>query len=422
MDFVNSETILKMDRKVANDNYNEIDNSFKAYKDEKKLHEGDDYQAHMFDRSYFGGTEESQRLIDYYKTKIDMTDDDIKGIKDNMHAAPAFDVITQEQYNSKNRLSKYKYRRKVKKYFKKRRDNRKEVYDKGKKFKDLKDEEIKASRLDRKLFVLDEKVRIQEKINGYYNAGVYQDVQEDADSIEAAYQREKSNEFRRAELDVAAYEAKVQGINKSEGMTALGFYTDYTEHCVKMNNYLRFGAISGFENYAKKGRDLIRSNKIGRDLVVRRGVKGVKSLGYMLNLPNVDKMSYEDIKNAFEQKIHSEEEIIMSDKGFISTSLPFVLPSYTAEGENSINNPSNNSPVGIEFIILAKKGTQAINLTTTSKHFGECELLLKPGTKFKMVKAVTDGSAKLENGSEGSWKIYLTTIPSSEDGELKEAS
>ncbi|SEK17497.1 ADP-ribosyltransferase exoenzyme [Pseudobutyrivibrio ruminis] len=422
MDFVNSEVILGIDRKAAIDKNKGLNDNFIAYRDEKKLHEGDDYQAHMFDRSYFGGNEESQRLIDYYKTKIDMTDDDIKGIKDNMHAAPAFDVITQEQYNSKNRLSKYKYRRKVKKYFKKRRDNRKEVYDKDKDFKDLKVGAQKASRLDRKLFVLDEKVRIQEKINGYYNDGVYQDVQEDADAMEAAYQREKSNDFRKAELDVAAHEAAVQQINKGTGMQALDDYTSDTAKCYQMNNYLRFGVMSGYGKNAEKGLDLLKSNKIGRDLVVRRGVKGVKTLGYMLNLPNVDKMSYEDIKNALEQKIHSKEEIIMSDKGFISTSLPFVYPSYAAEGENNINNPSNNSPVGIEFIILAKKGTHALNLTTRSNFAKECELLLKPGTKFKMVKAITDGSANLENGSAGSWKIYLTTIPSSEDGELKEAS
>ena len=76
----------------------------------------------------------------------------------------------------------------------------------------------------------------------------------------------------------------------------------------------------------------------------------------------------------------------------------------------------------MEFIILVKKGTKAVNMTPLSNNVHENELLLKPGTKFKLVDADTNGTADIINGAPGSWKVYLTTIPSEENGVLKEAS
>ena len=183
-----------------------------------------------------------------------------------------------------------------------------------------------------------------------------------------------------------------------------------------MNKYLRGdNADAGYSSYVADGQKALNESKLSRDLVVRRGVKGVQTIGHMLGLPNVDKMSLDEIKQAFDNKKNSGDDVIMTENGFMSTSLPFNAPSYPAEG-------NTKCPIGVEFIILVKKGTKAVNMTPLSNNVHENELLLKPGTKFKLVDADTNGTADIINGAPGSWKVYLTTIPSEENGVLKEAS
>ena len=49
-------------------------------------------------------------------------------------------------------------------------------------------------------------------------------------------------------------------------------------------------------------------------------------------------------------------------------------------------------------------------------------MLIAPGTKFKVVDAQLDGKADIMVGNKKSWKIYLESIPVSEEGIKKEGA
>ena len=106
--------------------------------------------------------------------------------------------------------------------------------------------------------------------------------------------------------------------------------------------------------------------------------------------------------------------MIMTDKGFMSTAMPNATKNFDAE--------SGSGGIGIEFIILAKKGTPALNVSTISFKPEEKEIVIAPGTKFKVLDMKLDGDGKILHGNEKSWKIYLSTIPDSEEGILNDAA
>ena len=88
----------------------------------------DHMQSKRFDRSYFGGEQEVQRLIDRYKAKnLELSKEEMDKLRDNAPEGPDFEVLSEEQYRQKNAFGRYKYRRNVKKYFKKRKDILEEI-------------------------------------------------------------------------------------------------------------------------------------------------------------------------------------------------------------------------------------------------------------------------------------------------------
>ena len=108
----------------------------------------------------------------------------------------------------------------------------------------------------------------------------------------------------------------------------------------------------------------------------------------------------------------------MTEDGFVSTSLPGASTLYEA----GCINP-DHPEIGIEFFILAKKGTQALNINVAGVAAwgdGENELLMNAGTKFRLVKAVFDppaqGQSNVMQGHAQSWKFYLETVPEEEQG------
>ena len=376
----------------------------------------DHIQSKRFDRSYFGGEQEVQRLIDRYKAKnLELSKEEMDKLRENAPEGPDFEVLSEEQYRQKNAFGRYKYRRNVKKYFKKRKDTLEEIKEKE---KTGKKESAKAKRL--RLFSnmvakLDSKVSLQEKTENYKKKGFFRDVEEDADDMDAAYEEVRTNqEMKDAEIDLAVHEAELWKNEDGAGCNAIDGYCALSGTCARMNAYLRNGSYSGYANQVNKANNLLGKAKLSRDLVVRRGVNGVNCIAHMLNLPNANEMTEDQIKAALKNKVESGEEVIMSDKGFMSTSIPLVPPSYSA-GDDTVGGN-----IGVEFIILAKKGTHAMNVTPLSTHIKESELLIKPGTKLKLVKAQLDGDAQIINGHSKSWKIYLATVPESEEGIRKE--
>ncbi len=212
----------------------------------------------------------------------------------------------------------------------------------------------------------------------------------------------------------------LQGVVKEYTGKAYTLYNGYLRGTEKLSDQTKKKVIR-----MKEG---LKAFKIDRNIVVRRAVKGLETLEKMLNL-DIDAGGYyaDRLKDAIKEKIakRNGKPVILKDPGFISTS---TKPS-------SDFLPKDDD--GIEFIINVKKGTQAVNLTTLSEYERESELLLNAGTKFKLVKIYYNGcedeeerplcyqqtpkykGKKLTKDWQRIWKVYLETIPSKEEGQLK---
>jgi hypothetical protein len=221
------------------------------------------------------------------------------------------------------------------------------------------------------------------------------------------------NEYEEAEQKLA--EKQIELINKTKpiALTMIKAYcfTDYT----LANKFLRKGSMKpGYEKVI----EAMKENPLKKDHVVRRAVANLSTAGFMLGLENPDEMTEEELKTALKEEFNKSKlngtEMIMTEKGFMSTSLP--------NATNNFKAVSGSGKIGIEFIILAKKGTPALNISTVSSKPEEKELLLAPGTKFKVLDMQLDGEANILYGKEGSWKIYLSTISESEEGIQKKVA
>lgn len=158
-------------------------------------------------------------------------------------------------------------------------------------------------------------------------------------------------------------------------------------------------------------------------MVVRRGVGSTDVLKHMLgvNDSSAGTMNDEKIKNHIKEKLDKKQDIIITEKGFCSTaetSKAGYKAGLTGHGDD-----------GIEFVILLPKKTRALSVKHISSHASEREVLLAPGTKFRMIKAFfNDGEDKVSEGEKpqaymgekGTWKIYLEALPANDDeGQLK---
>ena len=182
----------------------------------------------------------------------------------------------------------------------------------------------------------------------------------------------------------------------------------------------------------KKGLKKCRNDKV---FVVNRGVTNMNALYHMLGMkPLYNKVNEDNIEDTINDAINKLNElqkdgkdVILTDPGFISTS---------TDANNALASPDRIEN-GIEFVIKVNKGTSCANITNLSKFPEENEVLLNAGTKFRLIKVYTCGKAtfdgldyrppsyltannmKEENLADYSLKIYLETIPDSEDGVLK---
>ena len=156
----------------------------------------------------------------------------------------------------------------------------------------------------------------------------------------------------------------------------------------------------------------MKKRPLSRDLVVRRGVFGFATLAHMLGLENADDIKEEELKEKLEEMRSSDKEIIATEKGFMSTSLPYAKSMFGAGDAYTL---------GIEFMILMKKGTTAADVETLSSNKDESEVLAAPGTKFRVIYVQYEGGGQIR-GNEKSWRVYLESIPQSEEGVKKEAA
>lgn len=176
---------------------------------------------------------------------------------------------------------------------------------------------------------------------------------------------------------------------------------------------------------------ILDSTSISRDLVVRRAVIGCDTLKFMMPGDHSAPMTADRIKKSLKDQM-AQGEVYLTDKGFVSTHMIRDPERHYSAG------PDDSGP-GIEFMILVKKGTHALDFSLNEfgligQNMAERELTLGAGTKFRVVKAFfndghdviseEDGEepGKIIHGTPNSWKIYLETIPPSEDGVPRDAA
>ena len=398
------------------------------------------YEQNMFKDEYQGGLTEAEALIERYSAQTKLTDEEKNILRTNVPEAPGFPLLKEEQYNSKSCWGKKKYRGKVKDYYLGRKKyytsadkikqkdgkvleqeskgqiyarTRQEIEERiaketgaGLKTEQKEQSKEKKGKQKQEQVIAEPKLSAEELVEEAKKEGLYEEIEESAKAMDEAYQQMKEDQkFIDSETKIGQVEAyRVRNEVKGFGL-ALSTYSG--PFYGRINGAYRSGErpILGAEKLA----DGIKQNPLNRDLVCRRGVKGVKTLAHMMGLENADQMNMEQIKEAFEDQFYGGNEVILSDKSFMSTSLPFATSNFGAgDGLESI---------GIEFMILMKKGTQAMNISSLSSKRNEQEVLVAPGAKFKVIKAELDGDADILYGSKKSWKIWLVSVPSGDDNQ-----
>ncbi len=267
------------------------------------------------------------------------------------------------------------------------------------------------------LFAVKELDEIDAYIEEGLQSGGYQEIEADPDVMDQMLEQDENPEFMEREKKISKLEiiksAKLAG---SGGVGLVSNYIMRTDVCNSINAFLRQeGDVSPrarcFGKDAKKIVKWLEKAPLSRDIVSRRGIRwdGPKTVAYMLGLNDPENLTMDEVKASLKEKLSSGEDVTMVEKGLCSTSVG--TGTYPAGEEDEI---------GVEFIILNRKGTQGINLTGNGSRGNERELLLNAGTKFKVIRAYfNDGEPGEERdiklGSKASWKIYLETIPGAND-------
>ncbi len=428
----------------------------KKYINDLGKREVDNYEKNLFNINQYGEETEANELIKRYESKISISEEDKKILRKYAPKKPNFAAMSKEQYEGTGCWKKRAYRNKVQNYF----EGRKKYYKtetkntKGGKQKltpgqiyALKRQELEArfatedgedSLEEQKIISIAETDTIKKSeskkkskttstvienssydnavkeadnlMEQYKNEGLYKDIEEDPYSMDEAFEERSKAEYSEAEKNLAIKEMEVV---KSKSPGTIGLvknycYTGYT----MVNNALRQRGvmIPGYNRLV----DTMKMHPIKRDLIVRRGVANISTAGFMAGFENAGEMSEDELKEALKKKFSEGSEMIMKDKAFMSTALPDATVKFSAE--------SGSGGIGIEFIILVKKGTPAMNVSTVSFKENEKEILIAPETKFKVVDMKLDGDAEIIEGNKKSWKIYLSTIPQSKEGILKETA
>ena len=431
-----------------------------------------DYEKNMFNPEAFGGEAEAEALIKRYSKKTNITDDDRRILLNNVPLPPRFQVLSKEQYEGKGCWKKSRYKKKVKNYF----EEREKYYKKeGKAGKDkkkrltpgqvfaLKRQEIESrfsaeesesviqetsateniqekenitdttdnntsikepQKVSKKLesgkdlSTTDKEAQLEQELdelisqkqNEFKSEEFFDEIYESPYSMDTAYQERRDNpKYSEAEFEIGKKELEYASAKNRVLITNLKLYSALQSGMI--NRRLRNNGEHLMDATHKMTIAAMRAHPIKRDIIVRRGVTNVKALGFMLGI-NAEKMPEEELKKLLKERKESGEPMIAVEKGYMSTALPDATKHFDARG--------NIDSIGVEFIILVKKGTPALNISSISSFREESEVVLAPNTKFKVVDMQLDGDAEIYHGDPKSWKVYLTTIPQSEEGILKE--
>ena len=254
-------------------------------------------------------------------------------------------------------------------------------------------------------------------VKEYQSKGYYPNVESNMKAIQDEYNAMKDKkDYQKAEESLAKDDwGRVQ--EDEDFKNAISAYTG--DGFRKINGALRNGkdispesGDTGKKIYAMD--KVFNKSKLNRSLVVRRGV-GDNSFKIFANMLGIEFKSVDQLREAVKQKMDKNKDICITDKGYMSTSLPFSETKFPAGGITG-RNP------GVEFVILVHKGTKAINVSPNSEFSKEKELLLNRGTKLRIVDAKMGADNNPICGATGPWTIYLETVPSAEEGIKREVA
>ncbi len=402
-----------------------------AYAQELARKETSQAEDNMFKMDNFGGEKEVHELIKRYERRTTLSEEDRKVLLKN--APPSlpkgFQPLSHNQYQGKGCWKQSRYKSNVKSYFSAREKYYKQKGKKGalspgelfarkrmeieSRFKEEKDRFLMVgSEEDSAVIQRHAQKEFDETLEAYRKDGLFGDIEEDSETMDKAFENRIKNEKQsEAEAKLAQKHIELMKINNPGFMPAIKNYTfdGYT----KANQTLREGGnFKHLFHYYLGTIEKMKSHPIKHDMIVRRAVKELKVMGEMMGLSDLDSISADELKKKLKEKFDNSSEMIVTEKGFMSTSMPDAGRFFPAGDEYGI---------GIEFVILVKKGTPAVNVSKISTKPEEGELLIAPGTKFKVVDMQLDGEGTITCGNEKSWKIYLASVPTSQDGILKEA-
>ncbi len=399
-----------------------------SYIEEMGKKEVDASERNMFRLSEFGGIKEADAIINRYKFFTPLTKEDEDILRMNAPEPPSFSTISEKEYSNKFNCNKNRYKKKVKKYF----AQRSEFYNKkAKKGKNKSKGQIYAEKrqeIEKKImqtapyFSLDKADKIigsEKLLKEAQEKGYYPDIEELAQKQDRDLPDVMDEQFEKLSND-KEYENYEKEIGKREFLihahgsgTFRQGVTKWTGEYCQQHKAEMWDGNYGKDFIAVKEKMLERP--LNRDVVVRRGQKNFKGLARALDLPDPESATPDQIKEKLQKKIGEGDELILTEQAMMSTAFPFAEKVYDA-GVSGFDDYADPKEIGIEYIILAKKGTAAANVIEGSNHRQEGELLISQKTKFRIVKAQLDGDANIIYGNKYSWKIYMVTVPESENG------
>lgn len=158
------------------------------------------------------------------------------------------------------------------------------------------------------------------------------------------------------------------------------------------------------ENYkmVEKTIEALSKTKLPQDVVVRRGTN-LSALLRFLNLEvSPDNDTMKDYQTLAEQyRRFNDGNFVGFDRGFLSTS-PYRNGGFFTGGIHA--------DIGVEFVIQAHEGDEALFLQNISNSANEAELLFQAGTQLRIIKICPPAERKLLKGQLGSFKVYLETV------------
>ena len=388
-----------------------------------------DSEKNMFNLSEYGGIKEANALIERYKLFTTLTDEDEKILRENVPAPPSFTIVPKEEYDNKFNCNKNRYKKKVKKYFKNREESYKKKAKKGQQKSRGQIYAEKRAQIEKKIMETspyfhtdneDKLIESESLLKKARDNGYYPDIEQLAreenrdltEVMDEQYQKLSTDkQFEKYELEIGKNEYMMQSQGKGKFRMGVTEWTGY--RCQQYKAAMWSGEYSETFEYVK---EKMTERPLNRDVIVRRGQKSFKGLANALGFSNPDRATPDQIKEKLQQRIDDGGELILTEKAMMSTAFPFAKSNYSAGTVGGRGEEDDPRELGIEYIILAKKGTAAANVIYGAMKKDESELLISQRTKFRIIKAELDGNANILHGNKHSWKIYMVTVPESENG------